>query len=183
MELKNVIKNIKTIHMTDSLLSTLINFERVLNNIDLYAFKNWKKGELVQGPDVKKHWVSCTFMWPYKDMPDPDGGKRLLGYNAIVTYQKDTLKTPVKITSNDDFEPGTRKAKLQEDPVWLVTIRLPKELIDDTAKGSIELEGKVIDTKEVEETEQENIDDLSSNDANKADEGIAPEADELDLEL
>mgnify|MGYP003345260162 CR=1 FL=1 len=64
--LKDVIENTKTISMTDSALSTLMDFERVIDELDLYAFANWKKGELVEGPIYEKYFVTCTFMWPYK---------------------------------------------------------------------------------------------------------------------
>jgi hypothetical protein len=58
-------------------MSTLLDFERVLDEADLYAYKNWLLGELVQGPDIGKYSVTCVFMWPYKLMPDPRGAKRL----------------------------------------------------------------------------------------------------------
>ena len=78
-------------------------------------------------------------MWPYKAMPDPDGAKRLLGYNVIVEYSKDKLKTPIKIEDYSDFKPGTKKAKLTTNPVWLVKIKMPSELVKDAVEGFIEL--------------------------------------------
>ena len=84
MDVVDIIKNTKTIYMSESSLETMMDIERVMDSLDMYAFKNWKKGELVEGPIRKKHWVEATFMWPKKAMPDPDGAKRLLGYNAVV---------------------------------------------------------------------------------------------------
>ena len=58
-----VADNIKNIYMSEGTLLTLLDFERVLDSLDVYAFKNWEIGELVQGPIVSKYEVSCIFMW------------------------------------------------------------------------------------------------------------------------
>ena len=71
--------------MSESSPETMMDIERVIHSLDICFKKNWKKGELVEGPNPKKHWVEAKFMWPNKLMPDPDGAKRLLGYNAEVT--------------------------------------------------------------------------------------------------
>ncbi len=71
--IRELLDNTKQIFMTDSAVSTLLDFERVLDELDLYAFANWKQGELVEGPTYQKYFVTCTFMWPYKKMPDPKG--------------------------------------------------------------------------------------------------------------
>jgi len=135
-----------------------MDIERVMDSLDLYAFKNWKKGELVEGPIRKKHWVEATFMWPKKSMPDPDGAKRLLGYNAKVTFQESSLSTPVKIEGYDDFRPGTKKAKLREDPVWLVNVKLPIELVKEFKDGYLEIEGSEIDLQEIDDAYEEGLD-------------------------
>ena len=158
MEIVDIIKNTKKIYMSESSLETMMDIERVLDSLDLYAFKNWKKGELVEGPIRKKHWVEATFMWPKKSMPDPDGAKRLLGYNAVVTYENAALKTPVKIESYDDFRPGTKKAKLREDPVWLVKVKLPVELIKEFRDGYMEIEGSEVDLQEIDDAYEEGLD-------------------------
>ena len=158
MEIVDIIKNTKKIYMSESSLETMMDIERVLDSLDLYAFKNWKKGELVEGPILKKHWVESTFMWPKKAMPDPDGAKRLLGYNGVVTYEQAKLKTPVKVEGYDDFRPGTRKPKLREDPVWLVKIKLPIELIKEFKEGYTEVEGKDIDLQELDDAYEEGLD-------------------------
>ena len=46
----DVIENTKDIFMTDSALTSLLDFERVLDELDLYVFAHWKEGELVEGP-------------------------------------------------------------------------------------------------------------------------------------
>ena len=56
--IKDVIENTKEIYMSDSALSTLMDFERVLDELDMYVFKNWKAGELVAGPAYEKYFVT-----------------------------------------------------------------------------------------------------------------------------
>jgi len=158
MDIIDIVKNTKTIYMSESSLETMMDIERVLDSLDLYAFKNWKKGELVEGPIRDRHWVEATFMWPKSAMPDPDGAKRLLGYNAKVTYKKDMLKSPVKVEGYDDFKPGTKMPKLREDPVWLVRVRLPIELVKEMRDGYMEVEGKEIDLSEIDNAYEEGLD-------------------------
>lgn len=153
-----VSQNIKDIYMSDGSMQTLLDFERVLDELDLYAFQNWDKGELVQGPDIGKYSVGCTFMWPKNLMPDPRGGKRLLPFDAKVKWKKTKITIPVKIEDPSDFQPGTHKAKLIEKPVWLVEIVLPKALMSDIRTGSVELEGETIDLEDIDNNYQEDLD-------------------------
>ena len=92
-----VADNIRDIYMSEGSLLTLLDFERVLDELDIYAFKNWEIGELVAGPEVSKYKVSCTFLWPAKLMPDPRGARRLLPFDCTIQFKKTTMKIPVKI--------------------------------------------------------------------------------------
>ena len=163
MEIVDIVKNTKKIYMSESSLETLLDFERVLDQLDIYAFENWKRGELVEGPIVDRHWVTAKFMWPHKLMPDPDGAKRLLGYNAKVMYERDKLASPVKVEDYDDFRPGTRKPKMREDAVWILEIRMPKELIQDINEGYLELEGREVDMTDLDDAYEQNLSDVTSN--------------------
>ena len=46
MDIVDIIKNTKTIYMSESSLETMMDIERVMDSLDMYAFKNWKKGVL-----------------------------------------------------------------------------------------------------------------------------------------
>lgn len=150
-KIRDIVDNIKNVYMTDSNLTTLMDFERVIDELDLYAFKNWKQGELVEGPVYERYFVTCTFMWPYKFMPDPDGATRLLDYGCEVRFKKDMLEYPVKIKDPSDFKPGTKMNKSAKKPVWLVEIVMPKKLMQDITKGSIELESDTISAEDIEQ--------------------------------
>ena len=134
-DILDVIKNVETIYSTNSSLSTLKDFERVLDEMNMYVYKNWQDGELAEGPTVDRHWITCSFMWPKDKMPDPMAGKRLLDYGCKVTYEQTHLLEPRKVKTPDDFRPGTRKGKLDHKPVWLVEITMPKTLVEDIYNG------------------------------------------------
>ena len=153
-----VAENIKNIYMSEGSLLTLLDFERVLDELDLYAFKNWQIGELMSGPEIKKYTVSCIFMWPEKLMPDPRGARRLLPFDCEVLYKKTTMQIPVKIDNPSDYKPGTHKAKIMEQKVWLVEITMPKALMSDIRTGSIELEDQTVDLADLDDAYEQDLD-------------------------
>ena len=153
-----VAENIKNLYLSEGSLLTLLDFERVLDELDLYAFKNWIYGELVQGPDVGKYTVGCIFMWPERLMPDPRGARRLLPFDCKIKFKKKRIKIPIKIDNPDDYVPGTHKARLVEKMVWLVEIVVPKSLISDIRTGSMELEDQDIDLEELDASYEEDLD-------------------------
>jgi hypothetical protein len=153
-----VADNIRDIYMSDGSITTLLDFERVLDEVDLYAFNNWELGELVAGPDIGKYRVTCTFMWPLDLMPDPRGGRRLLPFDCVVEYQKKEIQIPRKISDPSDFRPGTTKAKLTTKEVWLVSITMPKALMNDIRTGSIEMEDQDIELDDLDQAYEQDLD-------------------------
>jgi hypothetical protein len=156
-----VAENIRDIYMSEGSLLTLLDFERVLDELDLYAFRNWQIGELVSGPDIGKYRVTCIFMWPEKLMPDPRGGRRLLPFDCEVKYKKTNMKVPVKITDPSDYRPGTKKARITDKKVWLVEISMPKALMSDIRTGSVELEDEEIDLEDLDRAYEQDLDQES----------------------
>lgn len=155
VSIANTVKGIMT---SDGAMSTLLDFERVLDQSDLYAFKNWIIGELVQGPDVGRYSVTCVFMWPYKLMPDPRGAKRLMKIGCKVKFVKSEVKIPIQIQDYEDYVPGTRYPRAIKKKVWFVEIEIPLELMDDIKEGSIDLADATIDLEEIENAYDEDLD-------------------------
>lgn len=145
--------------MSNSALNALVDFERVLDELDLYAFANWKQGELVAGPDIKKYSVTCSFMWPRKLMPDPSGAERLLHYDCKVSYRRDVLEYPRDVKTPSDFAPGTRFPRLSKSPIWIVEITIPRKLMSTIEVGSLELEGQKLDLSELDSAYDEDLDE------------------------
>jgi hypothetical protein len=130
----------------------------VLDEVDLYAFKNWEIGELVSGPEIGRYRVTCTFMWPLKLMPDPRGARRLLSFDCNVEFMKKEIQIPIKIEDPSDYRAGTKKAKLMRQKVWLVEITMPKALMQDIRTGSIEMEDEDIDLDELDQAYENDLD-------------------------
>lgn len=134
-DILDIIKNVSTIYESNDSLAILKDFERVFDELDMYVFENWREGELVEGPKIDRHWVTCSFMWPKEKMPNPEAGKRLTEYGCNVKYKKDILIKPRRIKSPDDIRPGTKKGKLDEYPIWVVEVEMPKKLMLDIFRG------------------------------------------------
>lgn len=167
----DIIKNIENIYESNTAFQVLKDFERVIDELDLYVYKNWSEGELAEGPKIDRHWVTCTFMWKKKDMPDPMGAKRLLDYDCKVRYKRSKLMQPRKIRKPSDMRPGTKKGKIDLEPIWLVEIQMPKKLIADIYTGYMD---EILDEPQDEvsiPTETQPADDLSMNAGGEADLG------------
>ena len=134
-DIKDIISNIENIYGSNNSLSLLKDFERVIDELDVYVYENWLDGELVEGPKETRYYVQCTFMWPNNKMPEPKGGKRLLDYGCRVQFGQDYFAKVRKIKTPDDIRPGTRKGKIDTQEVWLVRITMPKKLMADINRG------------------------------------------------
>jgi hypothetical protein len=176
VDFTSIVSTVKGIMTSDGSISILLDFERVLDESDLYAFKNWLYGELVQGPDIGRYSVTCTFMWPYKLMPDPRGAKRLLSIGCDVDFDESKIRVPVEVKNYDDFIQGTNYPKSTERKVWFVKITIPLELMDDIKEGSIDLADQTIDLNELDEAYDEDLDKQSTDETetnNEADSALA----------
>jgi hypothetical protein len=158
VDFPSIVDTIKGVFTSDGTMNTLLDFERVLDESDLYAFKNWELGELVAGPDVERYQVSCMFMFPSKLMPDPRGAKRLLGVGCNIKFKKTKIKVPIQIKDPGDYKPGTHYPKMVDREVWLVRITMPKDLMNDIREGSIDLAGQTINLEELDTAYDEDLD-------------------------
>ena len=149
--------NIKQISSSNTLLDMLLEFEKTLDGLDLYAFKNWMKGEILEGPTLGRHFVNVKLMYPYKEMPDPDGAKRLIARDCLVKYNKDTLIRPKKVQSFDDVtlekrnDGSTRyKPKTISEPIWVVSIDMPRRYVDEFTPDVVEVDSEFVDMEDAD---------------------------------
>ena len=138
----DIIRNVQSLYAVGPTLSILKDFERVIDELDVYVFKNWEDGELLTGPVDSRHFVTCSFMWPADKMPDPAGGQRLLDRGCKVFYKRDELLKPRQIKGPEDYRPGTTKGKIDSHDIWVVEIRMLKELIGNFKHGKDEIESQ-----------------------------------------
>ena len=180
IDFTSIVDTIKNIYMSDGAMNTLLDFERVLDEADVYAFRNWINGELVQGPEIGRYSCTCTFMWPYKLMPDPRATIRLANVGCNVKLLKSQLEVPVAVTSYEDFQSGSRYPKMQENQVWFMQIEIPFELMDDIKEGSIDLADQTIDLSEIEDAYDSDLEQIDAGDGetdemNMADDEMSPD--------
>lgn len=164
----SIVDTVKGIFTSDGSMNTLLDFERVLDDADLYAYRNWDLGELVQGPIIKRYTVQCTFMWPYKLMPNPKAIKRLISLGCDVQYAKSEIEVPIEIENYDDYIPGTRYPKSKKRKIWFVSITIPKYLMDDIKEGSIDLAEQTIDLEDIDNAYDEDLDKEDNQDEDQA---------------
>jgi len=171
----SIVNTVKGVMTSDGTMSVLLDYERVLDDLDIYAFKNWELGELVQGPDIGRYSTTCIFMWPYKLMPDPRAAKRLLAVGCEIKWMETEIKVPVEVENYDDLVPGTNYPKGTKRKVWLVKITIPMDLMDDIKQGSIDLAGSTIDL--------EDLDTAYSEDLDKAGLGGTPDSEQAEAQV
>jgi len=133
------IKNrLSYINSNVNILDLLMEFERTLDSVNLYAYKNWLSGEIVEGPIIDRYWVTVKLMFPKKLMPDPLGGMRLVKLGCKVNYEEDQFKAPVSISGPQSYSDFTKKkAKVKLHDVWIVTIVMPKRYLDERILDTI----------------------------------------------
>lgn len=134
-DILEVIRNVEGIYENNTNLSVLKDFERVLDVLDIYVYENWIDGELAYGPQVDRHWITAGFMWPREKMPNPVGAKRLTDIGCRVKYEKSHMIEPRPIKTPADIRPGTKKGKLDHNPIWIVEIQMPKKVAFDIFRG------------------------------------------------
>ena len=136
-DIYDIVKNIEGIYDSNTSFQVLKDFERVLDELDIYVYANWQDGELAEGPIIERHWVTCSFMWDRNKMPDPMGGQRLLDYDCKVFMGKDYVVKPRKIRKPEDVRSDSNKGKLDRHAIWIVKIQMPKKLIADSFHTAI----------------------------------------------
>jgi hypothetical protein len=168
-----ILNNLRANTSRDSALETLMDFERVMDNANIYAYKNWMEGEIVEGPHIDRYWVTVTLMYHKNLMPDPEGAIRLTRNGCKVYFAEEEYITAAKLKSPDDSEgqdgadgrrPGQTRAKRVIKPIWLVTVVMPRKYMNDVEAAKLRVDDQGIDSNAVE---QAYTDEISA-----ADEGL-----------
>jgi len=156
-------------------MDMLLEFERTLDNVHLYAYENWECGEIVQGPNITRYWFSCTLMYPFSMKPDLEGVKRLEKYGCKVSIKKDVFNNPVSILSKDSYsDQNSKKAKIKKHKVWLITINMPRKFIDEQIEDFVIGKNDVgVDTDDISTAYDKDI--ANKDDLGMGDEGAGAE--------
>ena len=151
IDVNEIAQTLSDIKRGKNALSLLMEFEGVLDDLHIYAYENWIKGEVIRGPVTEKYWITVELMYPERFMPNPDGALRLINHDCHVYMGQDMLKSHVKVQKPEDLVPSDRIHKKVPDtediPVWVVKIIMPRHLLNDynvkkfsALSGEIDLE-------------------------------------------
>jgi hypothetical protein len=117
------------------------------------VFQNWIKGEVVEGPKVRRYWFDFTLRYPIKEMPDPKGASRLLKHGVRVSYEKATL--------SDDTQEQEMKEE-EESPKsthWEVKISIPRRLLSDMNSAELDMYDDEVEVEDVEDAQDGGMND------------------------
>lgn len=166
MDQLDIIKQLDKNINRNSALDVLLQVDSVLDSLNIYAYKNWIEGEIVDGPHIERYWVTVTLMYPHKLMPDPAGAERIMAKGGKVFFAKDELITAAKLVTPDDVadEPDERRpdmpaAKKIKRPIWLVTLELPRNFLDSMTSDKVKIDDLSIDTQTVEDAYDDGLGD------------------------
>lgn len=139
--------NLNKFDDTPYLLDLLVSMEDVLDSLDLYVYKNWIHGIVVEGPIVRRYWLDFSLKYPYDKMPDPRASKRLM---------KSGIHTEWDEISDTD-----------KDKFWIVKIKIPRRLIVDMNANEMDFYDDEVDMDDVSDAKDSGI----SNDTAVANDG------------
>lgn len=135
--------------------ATLIQIEDFFDSNNLYAFNNWFEGVIWDGPDVDRYWVELTLQYPYELMPEPTAMNRFAEMGVKYDYVESVVMKAVDVKTPDDLDPVTRKPKEEENHIWLVTLKIPRHLIEDPMADDTEEVDTVQNIEASQEAEEE----------------------------
>jgi len=146
---------------SSSSLQILMQIDNVLEKLNVYTYENWIEGEIVDGPLTERYWVTVTLMYPYKLMPNPDAAQRIIDFGGRVDYAQDELITAAKLVTPDDvnqssagpdeLRPGQSRAKSVKRKIWLVTLQLPRDVLDTMQSAKSEIDNMAVDNDAVDQ--------------------------------
>lgn len=138
--------DIEKLNDSPHLLDILVQMEDIIDSLDIYVFANWMKGEVVEGPIVRRYWFDITLRYDIDEMPDPRGAMRLLKQGVRVDYNKATVE------DDDGNDPG-------EPTHWEIKISMPKRLIRDMNAAELDFYDEDIDMENVQDAQDVGLTD------------------------
>lgn len=157
----DVVGNLRNIDKNGTLLDILLEFEHVLDDQGIYAYKNWKLGEVVEGPKLSRYWLHVKLMYPYKKMPDPKATLRLQKIGCEIKFERGVYKTPVDVKGPEDIDEDN-KPKLKSHDIWLIDIWMPRKFVDEFTDDKIKVGDDEVDTEELNQAYDSGLDDGSN---------------------
>ena len=167
---EDINNTIRLINQDKRLLDMIIEVDGLLEHLGLYAYKNWQKGKIVEVGRPSKYFVNITLMYERDEMPDPEGLLRLKENDCEAKMYKDTLITSRRVKSIEDTEviqrgmTPRRIAKKQDNPVWIVEIKMPRRYVDEFSREQVEAaEDSYIDMEAMQGAQDQSLEQPNIN--------------------
>ncbi len=172
--------DLQKIEDSPHLLDILLQCEDILDSLDIYVYRNWFDGEVIEGPIVKRHWVSMTLLFPLLKMPDPRAIPRLLKHGARVTFGR-VHREPNTHSEEDQFEQlednsrEATKEQQEKDTFWMITINFPRRLLNQIESAETDGYDDMVDADDVDSGLDAGLDAESAYQADEQRPGSLPE--------
>ncbi len=163
------------------LLDLLLQVEDVLDALDVYVFRHWADGEVVEGPRVSRHWIGISLLFPERHMPDPRFARRLLKHGAKVRYDKVERAPEEKDEANADADTSGQRSPLSGSPhdpqpedgggkeegeereaFWMVRLDLPRRLMGQINSAALDAYNGEVDVEDVQDAKDSGLNDESA---------------------
>lgn len=155
----------------DGLLDILLGVEEYFDNMDLYAYKNWIDGILVEGPIVSKYWVEVTFKYTHDTFPDPRGALIFEKQGTKIFVKPDYEIKPLSHPRSDedmqDVSLQFGSAKLPKDvkePILLVKFQIPRVLVNPESFDEYKIKTSDFNHNSLMDNDDTNTDDIEFDD-------------------
>jgi hypothetical protein len=156
--------DIKNLEQSPHLLDVLLQMEDVLDSLDIYVYRNWFEGDVVSGPDIRRHWLSMTLLYPISKKPDERASLRLIKHGIRVDFSSVTREksdSDEELASESaDADPASKSDEDPEGTHWMVRLDFPRRLVAQmTGASELEMYDDLVDADDAEDAQDSGVTD------------------------
>ena len=169
--------DLEKIEDSTQLLDLLVQMEDVLDSLDIYVYRNWFSGEVVEGPIVQRHFVSMSLLYPNAKMPDPRAALKLLKHGVQVEFNhmerakanKQQLEgnpagspaapVPPATQAGMNVSPHLAPPEASKPQEWLIKLRFPRRILDQIDAADLETYEDDVDEQDVTDAKDAGLTD------------------------
>lgn len=149
-------------------LEILVDFERLLDSLGVYAYPQWETAEILHGPVLRRHDVRISLLFPGTSPPPAESLARLVGAGMLVELEAATMEyhtderrlghvyaTSSGLVSDSSFRRTLDEVPIPEpEPVVVVHVTVPRRLVDTSLRAvarraSRSLDASLVATEDV----------------------------------
>ena len=152
---------VQNLYDQDGLLDILLGVEEYFDNMDLYAYKNWIYGEIVEGPIVSKYWVEITLKFTHETFPDPVATQIFERQGTKIFVRPDWEIHPIEHPrGNSDMQSvlgNSSSMSMPKDerfPILLYKFQIPRRLVNPESFDEYKLMASDFNSNAVNEQPQ-----------------------------